>query len=232
MADDKDAAKRAAAHAAAQLVRTDTLVGIGTGSTAKFFVEALAARIHTDGLRVRGVPTSRQAQALAQERGIVTVPLTAATRPDLTVDGADEVDAHLNLIKGGGGALVQEKLVAVSSREMVVIADESKSSALLGKFALPVAVVPFGWETTNERLIARFAVPTALRQNRDGHGPFVTDDGLYVIDLRFGTIPDPAALERELRSVVGVAEVGLFVGVASRVIFGAADGSMREVKRG
>ena len=230
-ADNNEAAKRAAARAAAQLVRTGTLVGIGTGSTAKFFVEALAERVQKEGLQIRGVPTSRQAQALAQERGIVTVPLTAATRPDLTIDGADEVDVYLNLIKGAGGALVQEKLVAVSSREMVVIADESKNVQTLGAFPLPVAVVPFGWETTEERLQKRFGVPTALRQNRDGHGPFVTDDGLYVIDLQFGTIADPAAGERELRSVVGVAEVGLFVGVASRVLFGAADGSVREVQR-
>lgn len=228
---DNQAAKKAAAVAAAQLVETGMVVGIGTGSTAKFFTEALAHRVQTEGLVLRGVPTSRQSRALAEEWGLPIVTLTASTHPDITVDGADEFDPALNLIKGGGGALVQEKLVAVSSREMIVIADESKAVATLGAFPLPVAVVSFGWETTKERLIQRFGVEATLRQNRDGHGPFVTDDGLYVIDLRFGSITDPAELESRIRGVTGVADVGLFVGVASRVLVGAEDGTVREVNR-
>ncbi len=228
---DNEAAKRAAGDAAAARVESGMVVGIGTGSTAKFFTEALAHRVATEGLKVRGVPTSRQSRALAEQLGIPLVPLTKAACPDLTVDGADEFDPALNLIKGGGGALVQEKLVAVSSREMIVIADESKAVATLGAFPLPVAVVPFGWETTRERLIERFGVEADLRQNRDGHGPFVTDDGLYVVDLRFGSIPDPAELESRIRGVTGVAEVGLFVGVASRVLVGAEDGTVHDIVR-
>jgi ribose 5-phosphate isomerase A len=230
-AGDNQAAKKAAAVAAAGLVQTGMVVGIGTGSTAKFFSEALAHRVQSEGLVLRGVPTSRQSRAIAEEWGLSIVALTASTHPDLTVDGADEFDPALNLIKGGGGALVQEKLVAVSSREMIVIADESKAVPTLGKFPLPVAVVPFGWETTRERLVERFGVEATLRQNRDGHGPFVTDDGLYVVDLRFGSIPDPADLESRIRGVTGVAEVGLFVGVASRVLVGTEDGTVREVRR-
>lgn len=227
--NDNQTAKRSAAVAAAQLVQDGMVVGIGTGSTAKFFAEALAERVQAEGLKIRGVPTSRQSRALAEQHGLAVFPLTAEMRPDLTVDGADEVDPGLNLIKGGGGALVQEKLVAVSSKEMVVIADETKAVSALGAFPLPVAVVPFGWETTQIRLVERFGVESTLRQNRDGHGPFVTDDGLYVIDLRFGTIRDPAGLQAALRSIVGVVDAGLFVAVASRVLFGADDGSVRVV---
>jgi ribose 5-phosphate isomerase A len=226
-----DIAKRAAALAAVDLIRDGMVVGLGTGSTAKFFVEALAARVQEERLHLRCVPTSRTARAQGEQFGLTVVPLTIENRPDITVDGADEVDPALNLIKGGGGALVQEKLVAVSSKEMVVIADASKEVAVLGRYPLPVAVVPFGWETTAARLTDAFAVPAALRQSPDGHGAFVTDDGLYVIDLQFGEIPDPAALEARLRAIVGVAEVGLFVGVAHRVLFGAADGTVREVHR-
>jgi ribose 5-phosphate isomerase A len=228
---DNQSAKKAAAVAAAQLIQTGMVVGIGTGSTAKYFTEALAQRVQAEGLVLRCVPTSRQSRALAEEWGLPMVALTASTHPDITVDGADEFDPALNLIKGGGGALVQEKLVAVSSREMVVIADESKAVKTLGAFPLPVAVVPFGWETTQERLVQRFGVEANLRQNRDGHGPFVTDDGLYVIDLRFGRIASPSDLESRIRGVTGVADVGLFVGVASRVLVGTEEGTVREVLR-
>lgn len=224
-------AKQAAAVAAVTRIKTGMVVGMGTGSTAKFFSEALANRVQAEGLKLRCVPTSRQSRALAEQFGLPIVPLTATTRPDVTVDGADEFDPALNLIKGGGGALLQEKLVAVSSREMIVIADETKAVATLGSFPLPVAVVPFGWETTQERICDRFGVESTLRQNRDGHGPFVTDDGLYVIDLSFGAIPNPADLEARLRAITGIAEVGLFVGVAQRVLVGANDGTVREVLR-
>ncbi|MBC8141847.1 MAG: ribose-5-phosphate isomerase RpiA [Armatimonadetes bacterium] len=228
---DSQTAKRAVGIAAAQLVESGMVVGVGTGSTAKYFTEALAQRVSAEGLVLRCVPTSRQSRALAEQFGLPMVPLTSATRPDLTIDGADEFDPALNLVKGGGGALVQEKLVAVSSREMIVIADESKSVKCLGAFPLPVAVVPFGWETTRERLKDRFGVAATLRESPGGHGAFVTDDGLFVLDLRFGQIPDPAQLERELRTVTGVAEVGLFIAVAVRVLLGEADGTVREVTR-
>lgn len=224
-------AKRAAARAAARLVQADMVVGLGTGTTAVFFVEALAERVRQEGLRgVRGVPTSRASEALASRHGLPVAPLTPATRPDLTVDGADEVaQESLALIKGGGGALVREKLVAVAARRFVVIADASKLVARLGAFPLPVAVVPFGWETTRARIGEALGVTPRLRE-KDG-APFVTDDGLYVFDLPLGRIDDPVATGARLRAVVGVAEIGLFVDVAHEVLLGQADGSVRRFAR-
>ena len=226
-----EAAKRAAAHAAARLVEPNMTVGLGTGSTAALFIEALAERVRRENLSVRGVPTSAAGAGLAGRVGLDLVPLGQNTRPDLTVDGADEVDPNLALIKGGGGALVREKLVAVSSRRFVVIADESKTVATLGAFPLPVAVLPFGWQTTQTRIEDGFGVRVALRE-RDG-APFVTDDGLYLLDLHFGpVIADAGDLEARLKAVVGVAEVGLFVGVANAALFGSPDGSVRTHEAG
>jgi ribose 5-phosphate isomerase A len=221
-----DAAKQAAGLAAARLIENGMTVGLGTGSTAACFVDALAERVRTEGLQIVCVPTSRAAEQQAQREGLQVVTLTAATRPDMTVDGADEVDAAFHLIKGAGGALVQEKLVAVSSREMVVVADPSKVVDILGAFRLPVAVIPFGWETTHARLTAAFpGIPAVLRCREDGSA-IVTDDGLLLIDLHFGpTIADPHALQAKLRTVVGVAEVGLFVSIAHRIVIGHADGT-------
>lgn len=224
-----DTGKQAAARAAAALITNHMVVGLGTGTTASYFIQALAERVRAEGLTLRGVPTSRAAEALARNSGIPVVALTRETRPDLTVDGADEVDPAFNLIKGGGGALVQEKLVAVSSRQMVVVADAGKAVPHLGAFPLPVAVVPFGWETTLERIEQRFGVPATLRRG-DEDKPVVTDDGLYLIDLSFGPINDPRELERQMKRIVGVAEVGLFVGIARRVLFGRADGQVDDVR--
>jgi ribose 5-phosphate isomerase A len=228
----KQAARRAAARAAARLVEPGMTVGLGSGSTASLFIEALAERVRDEGLTLRaGVPTSRAAGEQAARLGLPVLPLGSAARPDLTVDGADEADPDLALIKGGGGALVQEKLVAVASRELVIVADADKAVATLGAFPLPVAVVPFGWETTRERVVAAVGqedVPAARRETGGAGEPFVTDDGLYILDLRVGRIPDPAALERALKQIVGVVDCGLFTGLASRVLFGQADGSVVE----
>ena len=162
-----DYAKAAAAQAAAKLVQSNTIVGLGTGTTARFFVESLAARLQAGEITgVRGVATSRASEILAQSGNIPLVPLTLQTRPDVTVDGADEVDANLHLVKGGGGALVREKLVAAASREMIVIADDSKNKAILGAFPLPVAIFPFGWEITQVRIKA--AYPSASVSLRGG----------------------------------------------------------------
>ena len=227
---EKKQAKSAAARVAAALVEPGMTVGLGTGSTASLFVEALGERVRGGALSIRGVPTSRAAGDLARQRGIEVVPLGRNTRPDLTVDGADEVDPALHLIKGGGGALVEEKIVAASSRRFVVVADPGKQVGALGAFPLPVAVVPFGWETTLERLEAAFGVPAVLRARDDGT-PVVTDDGLHLIDLRFGAIPDPAGLESDIKRLVGVVEVGLFVGLAASVLVGHPDGRVEERTR-
>jgi ribose 5-phosphate isomerase A len=222
-------AKRAAGQAAAALVRDGMTLGIGSGTTANHFQEALAARIRDEGLTVRGVAPSRISEEHARALGIPLAPLERGLILDLAVDGADEVDANLNLIKGGGGALVREKLVVAMAREFVVVADESKSVETLGAFPLSVAVIPFGWETTQDRMEEAFGVPASLRGGTDS--PFVTDDGLYVLDMRFGHIEEPGDLLVRLRSLVGVADAGLFVGVASRAVFGNPDGSVWEVSR-
>ncbi len=227
---EKRAAKMAAANAAAALVEDGMTVGLGTGSTASLFVALLGARVRNEGLRIVGVATSRAAETQARDLGIPVAPLTRATRPDLTIDGADEADGALNLIKGGGGALVQEKLVAVASREMVVVADEAKRVETLGAFPLPLAVVPFGWETTLSRLADAFPVPMQLRRNSNNE-PVVTDDGLFLVDAHFGAIPDPADLEARLKAIIGVAECGLFVQIARRLVVGYQDGRAEIITR-
>ena len=223
-----DTAKAAAAQAAAQKVQNNMIVGLGTGTTARFFVEALAARIRNGELSgVRGVATSQSSEMLARSGSIPLVPLTQNTRPDLTIDGADEIDGGFNLIKGGGGALVREKLVAAASHEMIVIADWSKNKTVLGAFALPVAVFPFGWEITKGRIEAAF--PNASVSLRGGPDtPFVTDDALFILDCAMNQIPDPAQTLGAFRAIAGVVEVGLFVGIASCVLFGHDDGSVTE----
>jgi ribose 5-phosphate isomerase A len=222
-------AKRAAGEAAAALVRDGMIVGLGSGTTASYFQEALAARIRDESLNVRGVAPSRKSEEHAQALGIPIASLERGVIVDLAVDGADEVDVNLDLIKGGGGALVREKLVVSMAREFVVIADSSKSVETLGAFPLPVAIIPFGWETTQARLEETFGVPAPMRGGPESPG--ITDDGLYVLDMRFGHIDEPGDLLARLRSVVGVADAGLFVGVASRVLFGNQDGTVWEVSR-
>ena len=220
--------KKAAGVAGAALVQDGMTVGLGTGTTAAFFIEALGVRVRADGLRLRCVATSRAAGALARQYGIPTLPLSPETLPDLTVDGADEADHRLNLIKGGGGALVGEKIVAASSAEMVVITDSSKYVPVLGAFPVPVAIVEFGWETTRDRIVREFGVVPSLRGGEST--PFVNDDGMYILDLPFGAIPDPAGLLARLRAIVGVADAGLFVGIARRILIGHDDGHVEEIR--
>jgi len=220
-------AKAVAARRAVLLVKTGMTVGLGSGSTATFAIRFIGERIRSEGIRVVGVPTSNSTNALAEAEGIPLVDLTRTDGIDLTIDGADEVDACLNLIKGGGGALVREKLVAAASKQLVIICDDSKMHSSLGKFPLPVAVVPFGWHTTRERLL-RICPTVSLRKLPNGDTPFVTDDGNLILDLHLDCIPDPGALEAAIRSIVGVVDVGLFVGLASRVVVGYSDGTCQE----
>jgi ribose 5-phosphate isomerase A len=222
----RDAGKQAAGRAAAMRVTNGMCVGLGSGSTAAYFIVALAERVQHEGLKIRGIAPSRSSEALAIEHGVPLIELTMETRPDLAVDGADEVDAHLALIKGGGGALVREKLVAASAKEFIIVADSSKSVEVLGAFSLPVAVIPFGWTTTQARLEIAFGVEALIRGGNAT--PYMTDDNLYILDMAFGKIPDPAETLRQLHSMVGVADAGLFVGLANRAIFGNSDGTIRE----
>ena len=214
-------AKEAAGRCAAEFVTDGMVVGLGTGSTALHAIRALGERV-AKGLHIRGVPTSEASRTLATDCGIPLVGLGDVPYIDVTIDGADEVDPHLCLIKGGGGALLREKLVASYSREMIVVVDESKIVSCLGAFPLPVAIVPFGYETTLKRL-AIHARGLALR---DVVGrPFVSDDGLYIVDMHTAPIHNPDGLHAALKATLGVVETGLFIGLATKVVVGHSDGS-------
>jgi ribose 5-phosphate isomerase A len=221
---DARLAKRAAAFAAADLVPDGSTIGFGTGSTFAFVLERLAER-QRQGLRVRGVATSQATADLAARLGVPVLPIDAVDRLDLAIDGADEVDPRRNLIKGGGGAHLRERLVAVLARELIVIVDESKLVPELGRsFPLPVEVVPFGWQHTAARVAATGCRPS--RRERDG-APFITDNGNFVLDCRYEGIADPEALQRRLDGVPGVVDHGLFVGMAGRVVVADAQGGIR-----
>ena len=226
---DVDLAKRAAAESAVEAVGNGMRVGLGTGSTAEWFVRALGERLRSGALaKIRGVPTSLRTGKLAERERVPLATLDEAGWLDLTVDGADEFDGDLSLIKGGGGALLQEKIVACASDRMVVIADPSKQVERLGAFPLPCEIVPFGWETTKaivEETLERlgYADPrTVLRLKADA--PFVTDGGHFILDLHLHAIGDAARLAAQLIAIPGVIDTGLFVGIADAVIVGHADG--------
>ena len=222
--------KRNAAIAAMDYVEDGMTLGLGTGSTAKHFVELLADEV-ADGLIVRGVPTSAQTQRLAEAHGIPLLPVDQVQQIHLTVDGADEADGQGQLIKGGGAALLREKIIANASDQMIVIADPSKQVETLGAFPLPVEVTQFGFTITAKKVfdalvasgIARPKVK--LRQGADDQ-PIVTDGGNFILDCHCGIIPDAPATARRLADVPGVVEHGLFIGLARTVIFGSQDGAI------
>jgi ribose 5-phosphate isomerase A len=209
--------KEMAGRAAAKLVRDGQVVGLGTGSTAHFAVVALGERVKA-GLKIVGIPTSVATGELAKQLGIPLTTFEEHPDIDITIDGADELDPHLNLIKGGGGALLREKVVASVSKEMVVVADSSKAVKVLGKFPLPVEIIPFAQAVVEKKLVSLGATPK-LRLKTDGQ-PYVTDNGNYILDANFGQISDPPAVARSLSDTAGVAEHGLFVGFAKVAFVG------------
>lgn len=225
---EQDHLKRLAAEAAVAEVEDGMVLGLGSGSTAAFAVEALAARV-AKGLDVVAIPTSERTAAQARRLGIRFSSFAEHRRIDMTIDGADEVEiGTLNLIKGRGGALLREKIVASASDRMVVIVDEGKLVDRLGQHApVPVEIVAFGWQVTFDRLVDLGARPT-LRIA--GDAPFRTDSGNHIVHCAFGEIDDPADLERRLAAITGVVESGLFVGLAARVIVGTRSG-MRVLER-
>jgi ribose 5-phosphate isomerase A len=230
---DIEAQKRQAAGLAVEWVRPGMRLGLGTGSTAKHFVELLAERVR-GGLRVVGVPTSETTRAQAESLGVPLTTLDETPELDLTVDGADEIGPDLTLIKGGGGALLREKIVAAASARMVVIADESKWVKTLGRFPLPIEVMPFGLAATRRAVEAAAAVagcpgPAALRQGKDGHA-FVTDGGHWILDASLERIVDAKSLAAQLSIIPGVVEHGLFIGMAQAVILAGPAGA-RVVER-
>src|SRR6202051_1762814 len=222
-----DQLKRQAAARALEYVRDGMKLGLGTGSTAKHFVELLGERVAA-GLDVIGVPTSEATRADAVRCGIRLTTLDDIERLDLTVDGADEIDPALNVIKGGGGALLREKIVASASDRMIVIADDSKWVKVLGRFPLPVEVVPFGLAATQRAIGMAFAESgvsgqMVVRKGKHGH-VFVTDGGHWIVDAHLGQIADAPRLAGLLTAIPGVVEHGLFIGLASTAMLGGAEG--------
>jgi len=222
-----DELKRQAAAQALEHVRDGMKLGLGTGSTAKHFVELLGERV-AGGLKVVGVPTSEATRADAIRCGVPLTTLDEIDRLDLTVDGADEVDAALNLIKGGGGALLREKIVAAASDRMIVIADDTKWVPTLGRFPLPIEVIPFGLSATRRAIVQAFercglAGEMKVRAGGDGHA-FVTDGGHWIIDAHLGQITDAPRLAALLNPIPGVVEHGLFIGLASTAMLAGSQG--------
>jgi ribose 5-phosphate isomerase A len=218
-------AKKAAGQAAAELVQDGMLIGLGTGSTAAFFIEALSKKCK-EGLKISAVATSEQSARQAQQLDIPLEDPETITSLDLTVDGADEIDPHKNMIKGGGGALLREKLLAQASQEMIVVVDESKLVEHLGTHPLPVEIVPFLYRSTLQRL-ANEGYQGVLRLNRD-KDPYVTDNGNYIVDIHYSDpILNPIKEQERLKNITGVIETGLFFHLAGRVIIGYENGSFK-----
>jgi ribose 5-phosphate isomerase A len=230
---DLEGLKRQAAATALQDVREGMKLGLGTGSTARHFVELLGERVRA-GLKVVGVPTSEATRAQAESCGIALTTLDDSPQLDLTIDGADEVDPALTLVKGGGGALLREKIVAAASTRMTVIVDTTKWVDTLGSYPLPIEVMPFGLGATRvaiARALQSAGCPAELvvRQGRDGLA-FVTDGGHWIVDAKCGRIPDATSLAARLNGIPGVVEHGLFIGLASKVIL-ADPAGVRVIER-
>ena len=222
---NRDAQRRAAAEAAAALVENDMVVGLGTGSTAAHFIDALIRRVREENLRITAIPTSLRSDRQAREGGIPMASFATVRQIDLTVDGADQIlRGSLDLVKGLGGALLREKIVAAASKRLAIVADSSKLvDKLGGKIPVPVEVVKFGWESTASRIEALGGTP-ARRWPKDSDQPFQTDGGNYILDCTFGPLADPAELEKALSNTVGVVESGLFIGMADLAFVAGANG--------
>ncbi|UWQ50893.1 ribose-5-phosphate isomerase RpiA [Leisingera caerulea] len=233
-----DKAKFVAAKRAAEMVEDGMRVGLGTGSTAAWLVRCLGEMVQKDGLKITAVPTSSRTAALARDVGINVVSLDEAKWLDMTIDGADEFDADLNLIKGGGGAHLQEKIVATASDQMVVIADASKSVETLGAFPLPVEVLRFGWQSSQalieETLVSMDVMGRSTTLRMNGDAPFVTDEGNYILDLHLNRIGNARQLALVLNQIPGVIENGLFIDICDTVVIGYGDGrvEVRDINEG
>jgi len=219
--DIRDQEKQAAAREAVKLVEPGSIVGLGSGSTATYAIRFVAERVR-QGLEITAIPTSLKTQQLAEQLGIPLTTLEEHPQIDIDIDGADEIDPHLNLIKGGGGALLREKIIASASKRFVVVAESTKLVPCLGKFPLPVEVIPFAQPILKIRIEA-LGAKVSLRQYAYGN-PYVTDEGHHILDCTFGRIEDPPALARKLREIPGVVEHGLFIGMAELALVGKDGG--------
>ncbi len=233
-----DKAKFVAAKRAVDFVQPGMKVGLGTGSTAAWMVRCLGERVREEGLKIVGVPTSTRTAELARQVGIKVVSLDEAKWLDLTIDGADEFDQNLALIKGGGAALLQEKIVATASDQMIVIADAAKEVTALGTYPLPVEIIPFGWQTTKalieEVLVSMDVMGRDVTVRMNGAAPLVTDEANYLVDLHLKRISNPRQLAMVLNQLPGVVENGLFIDICDIVIIGHADGrvTVRDINEG
>ncbi len=233
-----DKAKFIAAKRAVDFVQDGMKVGLGTGSTSAWMVRCLGERVREEGLRILGVPTSTRTAELARQVGVPVTSLDDAKWLDLTIDGADEFDTNLALIKGGGAALLQEKIVATASDQMIVIADAAKEVAQLGGFPLPVEVIPFGWQTTKalveELLVGLDVLDRDVTLRMNGDKPLLTDEANYILDLHLRRIGNPRQLALVLNQIPGVVENGLFIDICDIVVIGHGDGrvTVRDINNG
>ena len=233
-----DKAKFVAAKRAVAFVENGMKVGLGTGSTAAWMVRCLGELVRNEGLKIVGVPTSTRTATLAQQCGIRVTSLDDAKWLDLTIDGADEFDQNLALIKGGGAALLQEKIVATASDQMIVIADAAKEVQQLGAFPLPIEIIPFGWQTTKalveETLVALDVMSREVSLRMNGDRPLLTDESNYILDLHLKRIGNPRQLAMVLNQIPGVVENGLFIDICDIVVIGHGDGrvSVRDINSG
>lgn len=220
----KDNSKKIVGEEVVKYIEDGMRIGLGSGSTMFYMVQKLGERIREEGLNIVGIPTSNETAAWAKKFGIPLTDFSNVQQLDIAIDGADEVDRNLQLIKGGGGALVREKIVADAAKEFYVIVDDSKSVDDLGTFPLPVEVIPFGWEATATK-VAKLGCDPILRK-KDGE-IFVTDNRNYIMDCNFNQILDPEKLHNDLKSIVGVVETGLFINMVTKLFVGR-DGEVIE----
>lgn len=217
---DFNANKVAAGEKAAEFVKDGMVIGLGSGSTFYWTLKKLGEMVE-NGLKIKGIPSSKRTEGWAKEMNVPLTDFSEVETLDLAIDGADEIDPNFQLTKGGGGSLVREKIVDMNAKKLIIIADESKLVQELGKFPLPVEVLPFGWEVTARRIAGLGAKPV-LRE-RDG-SVFVSNNGNYILDCDFGSIPDPEGLHQQLKGLVGVVETGLFINMVDTVIVSGANG--------
>ncbi len=220
--------KQLAAEKAVSFLEDGMTVGLGTGSTAYWAIEKIGEKVNKEKWKIRAIATSLRSEEQARSLGIPIFGFEEIGRIDITIDGADEVDNQLQLIKGGGGALLREKIVATNSKQMIVVADESKKVKMLGKFPLPVEVVLFGWQRTFEKLKSLGCDP---KRRMNLTKPYITDNGNYIVDCAFGPIADPAALHEHINAITGVVDNGLFINIASKLVLGFENGETTVISR-
>lgn len=221
-------AKQVAAEKAVSFLDDGMTIGLGTGSTAYWAIEKIAEEMKKRKWKIRAIATSVRSEEHGRSLGIPIFSFAEIGTIDITIDGADEADEQLRLIKGGGGALLREKIVATNSNQLIIVADDSKKVKTLGKFPLPVEVVLFGWERTFEKLRSLGCKPTRRMAES---GPYVSDNGNYIVDCAFGQIEDPEAVHEEINSITGVVDNGLFINIATKLILGFENGETRIISR-